>query len=64
MNPFNASSSPKSVDRRIVGLLLMGCLVLLNVVGLAYFTRLDLTRDKEFTLSDATRTALRTSRTR
>jgi gliding-associated putative ABC transporter substrate-binding component GldG len=50
---------PASVDRRIVGLALFGCLVLLNVVGLAYFGRIDLTRNKEYTLSPATKTALR-----
>lgn len=35
------------------------CLVLLNVAGIGFFGRLDLTRNKEFTLSQATTDALR-----
>lgn len=50
---------PQGADRRAVGLLVFACLILLNVAGIGYFGRLDLTRNKEFTLSEATRTALR-----
>lgn len=59
MNASKKFSLPASADRSFLGLLLMGCLVLLNVAGLTYFSRLDLTRDKEFTLSEATQVALR-----
>ena len=33
----------------------IGCLVVLNLLGLEYFKRLDLTRDQQFTLSGASR---------
>lgn len=46
--------SKKTIDRTILSVTLIGSLLLLNIVGLAFFGRLDLTRDKQFTLSDAT----------
>lgn len=38
--------------------LIAGSLILLNVVSIGWFARLDLTRDKAFTLSEATRETL------
>ncbi len=43
-----------SVDRTVLTLAVVGSLVLLNIVGMRYFGRLDLTRDGQFTLSSAT----------
>lgn len=52
-------SQRKQLDRTIMTLAVLGSLVLLNVVGLAFFGRLDLTRHKQFSLSQATRSLLR-----
>lgn len=63
MRPNALSRLFASLDRPsgspAIFLLVLGCLVLLNVAGIGYFGRLDLTRNKEFTLSTATREALR-----
>ncbi len=48
-----------TVDRSILTLAVVGSLVFLNILGLRYFSRLDLTRDKQFTLSSATTDTLR-----
>ena len=47
------------LDRRLTLVALLGSLALLNVLGLSWFGRVDLTHDREFTLSQASRQALR-----
>ncbi len=47
-------------DRRIRLYAVLASLVLANLLGLTLYTRLDWTRDKEFTLSPATRSTLET----
>jgi gliding motility-associatede transport system auxiliary component len=44
----------QTINRSVFTLAILGSLVLLNLLGLRYFQRLDLTRDRQFTLSDAT----------
>lgn len=61
--PENQSSktlgpAPSSIDRTVVWLSVLASLVLVNVVGLAYFSRIDLTSSHEFTLSQASQKAL------
>lgn len=51
-------AKPKSWDRTIWTLSIVASLICANVVGLAYFGRLDWTADKQFTLSQATKKAL------
>ncbi|MBM4269795.1 MAG: ABC transporter permease [Deltaproteobacteria bacterium] len=51
-------SARKGIDRTILTIAVLGSLVLLNVVSLRYFARLDLTRDQRFSLSDATHVTL------
>ena len=51
-------SQRKQIDRTVWTLAVLGSLALLNVVGLGLFGRLDLTHDKQFSLSDATRNML------
>lgn len=48
----------KRIDVAVQGVLFIGILVLVNVLGIGLFGRLDLTRDHEFTLSDATKKTL------
>ena len=51
-------SARKGIDRTVLTVAVLGSLVLLNVLSLRFFTRLDLTHDRRFTLSDATATTL------
>jgi gliding-associated putative ABC transporter substrate-binding component GldG len=51
-------SARKGIDRTILTVAVLGSLVLLNVLSLRYFRRLDLTHDSRFTLSAATATTL------
>lgn len=48
----------KTINRSILTLAVLGSLVLLNLLGLQTFRRLDLTKDKQFSLSSATTTTL------
>jgi gliding-associated putative ABC transporter substrate-binding component GldG len=48
----------QTINRSIFTLALLGCLVLINLIGLRFFSRLDLTRDRQFTLSPATLSTL------
>lgn len=48
----------KTAERGVLTLAVLGSLVLINVLSRYSFTRLDLTRDRQFTLSDATITTL------
>lgn len=48
----------KTLDQSILAVAVVGSLVAVNILGLDLFTRLDLTRDGQFTLSDATRSTL------
>lgn len=48
-----------TVDRTILTLAVIGSLILLNLLGMRYFARVDLTREKQFTLSPATLETLR-----
>ena len=50
----------RKIDFVIFFVALIGALFLLNTVSLQFFGRLDLTRDKQFTLSDASKTLVRT----
>jgi len=47
-------SRGRLADRTILTLAVLGSLVFLNILGLGTFGRLDLTRDRQFTLSSAT----------
>ena len=49
----------KKIDASVLAIGIVGSLVLLNVIGIALFGRLDLTRDRAFTLGDATKTVLK-----
>lgn len=51
-------AKPKSWDRTLWTLSIVASLICANVIGLAYFSRLDWTADKQFTLSQATKKAL------
>ena len=51
-------SQRKQIDRTVWTAAVLGSLVLINVVGLSLFGRLDLTRDRQFSLSQATRAML------
>jgi gliding-associated putative ABC transporter substrate-binding component GldG len=52
-------SRGKLADRSILTIAVVGSLVFLNLVGLRIFGRLDLTRDRQFTLSSATVSTLK-----
>src|SRR4051794_4960837 len=47
------------MSKSAFALLVVGILILLNVVSIGVFKRLDLTHDKAFTLSEATRDTLK-----
>ncbi|MEW5739473.1 MAG: GldG family protein [Myxococcota bacterium] len=49
----------RGMTRKAFALLVLGSLVLLNLLGLKLFGRLDVTRDKAFTLSEATKETMR-----
>lgn len=49
----------KGLDSTTMTLAVLGSLVLVNVIGVGLFFRLDLTRGKEFTLSEATTSTLK-----
>jgi gliding-associated putative ABC transporter substrate-binding component GldG len=48
----------KALNASLLTAAVIGSLVLVNVIGLGVFHRFDLTRDHQFTLSEATRTSL------
>ncbi len=48
----------KVIDRSLLATLVIGCLVLVNVIGVKVFGRADLTADKQYTLSRATKSVL------
>lgn len=48
----------KTLDPFVMGIFVVGSLVLVNLLGLSIFSRLDLTRDGRFSLSDATISSL------
>lgn len=48
----------KVIDRSVLMLALVGILVLVNLIAVRFFARLDLTEDGQFTLSSATRATL------
>ncbi len=48
----------KKIDRMVLTVAVVGSLVLANIVGVSLWGRLDLTRDHEFTLSQATLSTL------
>jgi gliding-associated putative ABC transporter substrate-binding component GldG len=45
----------KSIDRAVQTVAVLGSLVFVNILSVRYFDRLDLTRDGQFTLSEATK---------
>jgi gliding-associated putative ABC transporter substrate-binding component GldG len=49
----------QTINRSLFTLAILGSLVLLNLIGLRLFGRLDLTRDRQFTLSSATLSTLK-----
>lgn len=49
----------KRLDTTVIVIAVIGLLIALNVVSVALFGRLDLTRDKQFTLSDASKETVR-----
>ena len=51
---MSSTSSKKAIDRGVLAVAVIGSLALANVVALKAFGRLDLTRDKQYTLSKAT----------
>ena len=51
-------SQKKTIDRTMLVAGVVGSLVLLNVIGVKLFGRLDLTADRQFTLGQATRDTL------
>jgi gliding-associated putative ABC transporter substrate-binding component GldG len=51
-------TTKRSIDRTVLTLAIVGSLVFLNVIGMRYHARLDLTEDKQFTLSPATTSTL------
>ncbi len=51
----------KTIDQSVFFGAVLGSLVLVNIVGLWLFGRLDLTRDNQFTLSRASEKVLRRS---
>ncbi|MEW6432621.1 MAG: GldG family protein [Myxococcota bacterium] len=48
----------KDVQQKVFGLAVLGSLVLVNVLGVRLFGRLDVTRDRAYTLSQATKDTL------
>jgi gliding-associated putative ABC transporter substrate-binding component GldG len=50
--------SAKRIDRALLLTALLGSLVVLNIIGLGFFYRYDLTQDHQFTLSSATHKVL------
>jgi len=48
----------KGFDPVVLALTVIGSLVLLNILGLSIFSRVDLTQEKRFTLSEATKNTL------
>lgn len=52
----------KGIDRTVLSVFVLGSLVLLNILGLRHFVRLDLTGDRRFTLGEATVTTLESLR--
>ncbi len=49
----------KAIDSTVSAIAVVGILVAVNLIGISLFGRADLTRDKQFTLSDASRFAVR-----
>ena len=47
-------STRKGMDQTVLAVFVLGSLILLNILGLRYFYRLDLTHDQRFTLGEAT----------
>lgn len=45
----------RGIDRAVQTIGILGSLIFVNILGLSYFDRLDLTRDGQFTLSEATK---------
>jgi gliding-associated putative ABC transporter substrate-binding component GldG len=45
----------RGIDRAVQTVAVLGSIVFLNILGLSYFERIDLTRDGQFTLSEATK---------
>jgi gliding-associated putative ABC transporter substrate-binding component GldG len=54
-----STQKSQNAQKSAFGLLVAGILVLLNIVGVGVFARVDLTRDKTFTLSEATRETMK-----
>jgi len=52
-------TTKRSIDRTILTVAVVGSLIFLNVLGLRHHARLDLTADRQFTLSSATVSTLR-----
>ncbi len=53
----------KAIDSTVSAIAVVGILVAVNVIGMSVFGRADLTRDDQFTLSDASRDTVRSLKT-
>ena len=53
------ATNKRVIDSTVLTLLVVGSLILVNVIGIGLFHRFDMTRDREFTLSRATRDTLK-----
>jgi gliding-associated putative ABC transporter substrate-binding component GldG len=53
------ATTRRAIDSTVLAAAITGSLILVNVIGIGLFGRLDLTRDREFTLSKATRDTLK-----
>jgi hypothetical protein len=53
----------KAIDSTVSAIAVVGILIALNVIGISLFGRADLTEDKRFTLSEASRDAVRSLET-
>ena len=51
-------SVKKNTDRSILAAMVIGSLILINIIGLSVFGRLDMTHDDQYTLSKASRDTL------
>ena len=53
--PSTARSTKGGVDRTTYGMAIIGIVILVNVLGIGWFTRVDLTEDGLYSLSEASR---------
>ncbi len=54
-SPSRSQSTKKRVDRTTYGLAIIGIVILVNILAVGWFARVDLTEEGLYTLSDASR---------